>query len=255
MAGAAILSGLAAFRAGTGLLTIAAPESSILAFQSAVPEALTISLGSVNANDSVKQISSYIQNRKVKSVLIGNGLGTGNTQKAILEYVLESKEIERLVLDADALNILSEDKKLRLKLKNCGKDMILTPHIGEASRILNLEPSEIKQEKINVAKELEKTTGGIVVLKDAVSIISTPDNEIWVNTTGSPVLAKGGSGDVLAGLIAGLFTSGYDALSSAIIGCYLLGKAAEIYEQRFSSESAFAREIISILPEAWKFDV
>lgn len=250
MSGAVILAGLASLRTGAGLVTIASESASINAIKANLPEAMTLTLDSSDSAGSIFALNEFIQKKKITSILIGNGFGTGDFQKNILQSIIENTEINKLTIDADGLNIMSNNTELLALLKN--KETIATPHIGEMSRILHVNNLEVKNNKINSAHKLSDQYKIITVLKDSVTVISDSNGNTWINDIGSAALAKGGSGDILAGLIAGLHTSSYNAFQSAVMGCYLLGKAGQTYENNFSAESSTAREIINIIPESFR---
>ncbi len=205
-----------------------------------------------DSTKTIKILQEFIRKRGIKSVLVGNGFGTGTYQRDIIFHILEEKEIEKIVIDADGLNNISEYPGLLEKLKGSQKEIILTPHIGEMARLLGRDIAGVKSNKIESARELSSKHKVITVLKDSISVITSPSDEVWLNERGGASLAKGGSGDILAGLIAGLFTSGYGSMHSAILGTYILGRAGEIYERKFCSQSAFARNIVDLIPEVWK---
>jgi NAD(P)H-hydrate epimerase len=165
-----------------------------------------------------------------------------------MEFILSGSHIERLVIDADGLNNIAESAELELMLKNSLSDKILTPHIGEMARLVHRDNSWVKHNKFDCARQFAADNKIHLVLKDSVSLIASPDGEIYVSDRGSASLAKGGSGDILAGLIAGLWASGYSSLASCQLGTYILGRAGEIYEEKWGSESASARDILKLIP-------
>jgi NAD(P)H-hydrate epimerase len=240
MSGAVILAGKAALKAGAGLLTISAADGLLGPIRRNFPEALTIPLG--------EDIAGYSEKRKIRTALAGNGLGTGDFQKSILKNLLSDRHIERLVIDADGLNNIALYPGLALAMKNSQAERILTPHIGEMARLVNRDNSWVKNNKVDCARQFAYDNKIFLVLKDAVTIIAGPGGDIYISGTGSASLAKGGSGDILAGLIAGLWASGYPALESCKLGTYLLGRAGEIYEEKWGSESAIARDILKLIP-------
>ncbi len=251
MSGAVIIAGTAALRAGTGLLTIACEDKNSIPVKTSLPEALTLGIDPTDLEKSIQCLNKYIIKRKIKSVLFGNGFGTGEFQMRMLKYILEEKQIKKLVIDADGLNILANYPEMKKIMKKSGKEIILTPHIGEMARLVNTETGLIIANKIKTAGEFSSEFNSVVILKDSISVIAG-SGEIWLNEKGSSSLAKGGSGDILAGLIAGLFESGYSALNSSILGIYILSRAGEIYDDRFGTESALSRDILSLIPDVWK---
>jgi NAD(P)H-hydrate epimerase len=240
MSGAVILAGKAALKAGVGLLSIAAPETALGPVRRNFPEALTFPIGG--------DIEGFIRQRRIRTVLAGNGFSTGMFQKSLMEFILSGSHIERLVIDADGLNNIADSTELELMLKNSPSDKILTPHIGEMARLVHRDNSWVKHNKFDCARQFATDNKIHLVLKDSISLIASPDGEIYASDRGSASLAKGGSGDILAGLIAGLWASGYSSLASCQLGAYLLGRAGEIYEEKWGSESASARDILKLIP-------
>ena len=249
MCGSVVLAGLAAMKVGVGLTTIAVSENVLHSVQALIPEAMTFGWGS---NYSVKNIKKLIENNLIRTVLIGNGFSKGRLQSRILEMVLDHPIVNKIVIDADGLNIIVENRKLLDKLVLSTKDIILTPHIGEAARLLRLHPDEVKYNKLEAVKKLVSLTNQNVILKDSVSLISDRSFNIFINNRGSVVLAKGGSGDILAGIVAGLFASGYDSISSLCLGSYILGVAGEMCESEMGEVSPLGRDILQKIPEVIK---
>jgi NAD(P)H-hydrate epimerase len=252
MAGAIIMAANAALRAGAGLVTAYIPESIRSGFEAALPEAMLIPYPDDGAGDTGARLNTLgeeIVRKRISVVSAGNGWGMGDFGTSVLEYLISRAPVKGIVLDADALNILAENPGLLDRLKNCGKPALLTPHIGEMSRLTGKDIEWIKKNKAYSAREFAMKHGVWVVLKDAVTVIASPDGREWYQPHGSPALAKGGSGDVLCGLIAGFLTSGYSPINAALMGSYVLGRAGEKYSAQASDVSATARDIIGLIPE------
>ncbi len=252
MSGAVILAGTAALRTGAGLLSIAAPETVIKPVQKNLPEAMAFVLREKETPSSIQNLTDFICRKKIHTVLIGNGFGAGENQLAVIRSILENKTIDKLVIDADGLNNLAENPEVLEKLKAFEKEKILTPHIGEMARLVQKDIAWVKNNKIECARQFASGYNAIVVLKDAVSVIAAPDGNIYMSDRGSASLAKGGSGDILAGLIAGLAASGYTALNAGLLGTFILGRAGELYEEKQGSESALARDILDLTGDVFK---
>ncbi|MGC8771319.1 MAG: NAD(P)H-hydrate dehydratase [Brevinematia bacterium] len=250
MGGSVILSGLSALRSGVGLLTIATHIDNLTSIQASIPEAMTF--GWKESNSSLRSIRRLIENNFIKTVLVGNGFFTGKFQEKLIEMILTHPVVDKIVIDADGINNISQNERLMKILKSSGKNIILTPHIGEASRMLDLHPEIVKFNKLDMAKKLNQLTNSVILLKDSVSVISSSER-LFVNNRGSVSLAKGGSGDILAGLVAGFLASGHSAVSSAIIGSYLLGLAGEKCENIYGSFSTTGSDVINIIPEVIKY--
>ncbi len=248
MSGAVILAGVGALKSGTGLLTIAAPEKILPAIRRKLPEAITLPLNADNTEETIKILGGFIKERKIRTVLAGNGFGTGPFQKSLMQFLLANGQLERLVIDADGLNNIAGDRDLALMLKNSKMDKILTPHIGEMARLLNTDNLRVKNNKAECARQFAREYKLYLVLKDAVSVIAEPRGDIYISDRGSSSLAKGGSGDILAGIISGLWASGYPPLAACQLGTYLLGRAGEKYEEKWGAESALARDILRVVP-------
>lgn len=247
MAGAVLLAGLSALRAGCGLLTIAASDSLQGIVQAFLPEAMFLGLDTLNPGQAAAKTVSFIRSRGIKTVLAGNGMGTGDYGRALLSALFHSKLAENLVLDADALSILAGEPEFKKAARDFKGSLLLTPHAGEASRLLGRSTAEVvnglEQSALDIAREYNCS----VTLKTAVSII-TSGGEAYVNTTGGPVLAKGGSGDILAGMTASFKVQGLENLTAQRLASYILGRAGEIYALRSSARSALAREIADLIP-------
>jgi len=247
--GAGIIASLSALRAGAGLVTFAVDKESSQFINVSNPEIMLLPLDSEGGLDT---IDKFIQKRKINSVLVGNGWGIGAFQKEALSYLFSNPNIEHILIDADGLNNIVNSNSLLSEMKASSKKIVVTPHVKEISRLIGRDTGFVKNFKLDVARDFSSKYNVVTVLKDAMSVIGFPDGQIWVNETGSCALAKGGSGDMLAGIIAGLFTSGYKIETAAILGAFILGRAGEIYENRFSNISAISHDLLSIIPEVFK---
>ncbi|MCF6213417.1 MAG: NAD(P)H-hydrate dehydratase [Flavobacteriaceae bacterium] len=237
--GAVVLSAKAANVVGSGLVTSLVPKCGYAILQTSVPEAMTLTSGK-------KAISNF--ENTVKSTAIGIGMGMGlaaETQKAFCNFV--SNTTSKLVLDADALNCLSQNKGV---LAHLPKDTILTPHPKELERLIGMWKNDYK--KLEKVKEFSAKYKLIVVIKGAFTTIVEKE-KCYFNSTGNPALATGGSGDVLTGMITGLLAQNYTPLQAAIMGVYLHGSTADIAILKNLSQEAFtASDIINYLPEAFR---
>jgi NAD(P)H-hydrate epimerase len=238
--GAAILAARACLRAGCGLLTVAMPTIGQQALHAAVPEAMAVSSGDHELSDKV-----YVPSN-ITVVGIGPGLGTSKVVTKALEVTL--KELHgnlQLVLDADALNIISENKEL-LDLLPGGT--ILTPHPGEFERLVGSWTDDF--DKLAKMKAFCQKHEVSMVLKGAYSVVCSEDGILFFNPTGNPGMATGGSGDVLFGMICGLSHLGLNSLQTLKLSVYLHGLAGDLAESRFGELSMVAGDIIDHLPEA-----
>ena len=167
------------------------------------------------------------------AIVLGCGLGTSAEAKA---RVIEALNCPKpLILDADALNIIAADIKLQDMVLARRSPTVLTPHPGEAARLLRRDTAGVMVDRVAACRELAVQTGAIVVLKGAGTVISMRSSRTWINPTGSPMLATAGSGDVLAGMIGAMFAQGYDMVESVLAAVYFHGLAAEGYEAGFTA--------------------
>ena len=253
MMGAAVLCAEAALRAGLGKLTAHVPETANIIFQTRLPEAIL-----QFDQQSNQHWASIIEINDYSSIVIGPGLGTdGETQWAFRNVMKQLLDREKtgnlmpLVLDADALNMLSEDYQL---LSFLPAETILTPHLGEMKRLcraLDL-PYETKEALLDSAQNIATSLQIHIVLKSHQTHVCTNTGEVFqLDTKGNSGLATAGSGDVLAGLIGGLLAQGYPAKDAALLGVYLHHAAAQECAFRLQPHCMLASDIISCLSQAF----
>jgi hydroxyethylthiazole kinase-like uncharacterized protein yjeF len=231
--GAAILSSHAALRSGAGLVTACVPDGLEWAIHATVPELMVTHpdqlLHAVTENPGLQSFSV---------IGIGPGMGTGPEQAELLRHVIESATVP-LVIDADALNIISEHQEWLTLLP---ENTVLTPHPGEFRRLFGSWESSVEMfEKQRIAAQQYKI---VIVLKGAYTRIATPEGKIYINSTGNPGMATAGSGDVLTGVITALLGQGYTPEISAILGVYLHGLAGDLALGEQSQESLCASDLI-----------
>lgn len=241
--GAAVLSSRACLRAGAGLLTTYIPSCGYHIMQTAFPEAM------VMTDNTEHEISIIPETNQFNALAIGPGIGTSTaTQHALREFLIDEKMQlvkHTLVLDADALNIISMHKEL-LRLLPAGS--ILTPHPKEFERLFGRTANDFKRMQLQIS--MSETYKCYILLKGHYSMLSTPDGAVYINTTGNPGMATAGSGDVLTGMICGLLAQGYHSLDAAMMAMYLHGSAADIAVKRSSQSSLIASDIIEHIGEA-----
>ncbi len=179
------------------------------------------------------------------SIAIGMGIGVTEENYKIISYLL-SVYTGKLLIDADGLNTIARYGIDVLKNKKCS--VVLTPHIGEFAKLINKEKSEITDNSIALAKDFAKEYGVVLVLKSAATVI-TDGTTVYLNTAGTPAMAKAGSGDVLSGIIAGLLAKSDYPLDCAAAGCMLFGKAGESAVKKQNEFTVTASDIIRALPE------
>jgi NAD(P)H-hydrate epimerase len=213
------------------------------AAESVNPEIMSLGIGE-DSHFTPKGIEKLIDFLKDKTVAaVGPGIGTDDETAEFLNLLAEKTSIP-LVLDADAINLLNDGILEKLK----GRAAI-TPHIGEFARLISKTTEEVLENRVGLASEYAKKTGLVLVLKSADSIIALPDGSVYINTTGTPALAKGGSGDCLTGLIAGFASQGYALDEACMLGSFTLGRTAEIVEEQINAKSVLTTDIIENL---WK---
>ncbi len=237
MAGAAVLCARAALRTGAGLVRVSVPEELFPILQIGVPEATCITRERL-----FEDLMQY------SAIAIGPGLGDDIGNANMIKKIIYTTD-KPVVIDADGLNLLRDDleamKKARAKL-------IITPHPGEAARLLDRKNEEINRDRLESAKGLAAVTGAVTVLKGAGSVVATPAGKTYINTTGNPGMATGGSGDVLTGVIAALAGQGLDPESAAVSGVYLHGLAGDLGRDRMGEYGLIARDIADMVALAIK---
>jgi NAD(P)H-hydrate epimerase len=237
--GAAVLSARACLRVGAGLTTVHAPSAGYDIIQTAVPEAM--------ASTDVNQrfISNIPGIEKYDAIGIGPGIDTHMDTVSALERLLSSYD-GPLVMDADALNILSAHKDLQRHLP---KDTILTPHPGEFKRLAGSWTHDF--EKLQKLQDMARELEVCIVLKGYHTAVALADGRVYFNTTGNPGMATGGSGDVLTGILTGLLAQGYVAGEAALLGVYLHGLAGDLACAQKGEEALIASDITEHLAAAY----
>jgi NAD(P)H-hydrate epimerase len=237
--GAALLGGKAALRTGIGLITCHIPLSGVVIIQSALPEAMT------EPDKDEKHLSETGNTDSFSAVGIGPGIGTEPvSQKALHQLLNDCKK--PMVIDADALNILSLNKEW---LSLLPEGTILTPHPKEFERIAG--KAENSYQRLMKQIELSEKHKCIIVLKGANTSVTTPEGKVYFNSTGNPGMATAGSGDVLTGIILSLLAQGYTPENAAVLGVYLHGLAGDFAADSLSYESIIATDIIKNLFNAF----
>lgn len=245
--GAVVLAATAALRAGAGKLRIATVRSVAAQVAVAVPEARVYSLpesetGMISAA-AAAQIAGYAC--QVQAVLLGPGMVDEETTGTFLGSVLQQIEGPVVVLDAAALACLTIEPEC---LHRFGGRGILTPHAGEMARMLQVERNRVKEDPVGTARRTAAAFRAVVALKGAETIIAGPDGAAYRNRAGNVGLATSGSGDTLAGIIAGLAARGADPLQAAAWGVYLHASAGERLAERIGPLGFLARELLAEVP-------
>ncbi|MFI3238669.1 MAG: NAD(P)H-hydrate dehydratase [Lachnospiraceae bacterium] len=218
MSGAAYLCAMSAYRMGAGLVKILTTESNRQVLQMQLPEAIVQTYKEENLGESVREACAW-----ATSIVMGPGLSTKTYVKELVETVLSSTGHNvPIVLDSDALNTISEREELTSYYRN---KIIITPHVKEMSRLTDLSVAQIKKDPIGVARAYSKKHGITCVLKDATSVIANGFGDLILNRSGNSALAKGGTGDVLAGMIGGLTCLSLSTMECASLGAFMHGRA------------------------------
>lgn len=242
--GAPALAGMGALRVGAGLVTLALPESVYPIVASKVFEPTFIPLPEDKYGilpSALDILKSELE--KFDVIVIGNGLGIGGSTVEFVQKLLSLNLKQKIVIDADGLNILSSGTLLG-KLKFDG---VFTPHPGEMARLTGLSVSEVQKNRANLVEMYSKKWGMCVVLKGAETLISSK-GEVFLNPFSVPALATAGTGDVLAGMIAGLLGQGLDILDASIAGVYLHALAGEVLQDEVGDAGVVASDLLNLLP-------
>lgn len=243
--GAAALAAEGALRAGAGLVTLASVEPVIAAVAARCPECVFLpcrqSAGGGVSAQSGKAVLEKVRGMEV--LLFGPGLGDTDDTAALLEQLGPSAGCA-LVLDADGLNAAS---KMDALPRSPGLPLILTPHPGEMARLCGLTTAEVNAGREGIAAGYARAEDCVVVLKGHRTIVAGPDGEVFVNPTGNPGLSRGGSGDILAGMIAGLAAQGLSPLDAAVCGVWLHGAAADQCAKRLGQYGMLPHDLFTDL--------
>jgi NAD(P)H-hydrate epimerase len=252
-AGAAAMAGMSALRTGAGLSTVATPKSVLATVAGFHPELMTESCEETEAGTiSLRALEyAHIDNLvKGKTVLaVGPGISRHEETAEFVRTVVE-KYATPMVLDADGLNAFDG---MADKLSGKGRALVITPHPGEMARLTGMSIPDIQRDRIGIARSFARTHEVIVVLKGHRTLIAQPDGEVWVNTTGNPGMATGGTGDVLTGMVAGMIAQNPQKITEAVTAAvHLHGLAGDIACETMGEQSLVATDLIEALPEAFQ---
>jgi len=240
MAGAAVLAAKAAYRTGAGMVKVITPEENRVILQTAVPEALY---------GTQWELADGLEWADV--IVIGPGIGKSQSAVSSLRQVLKFGK-KPLVIDADGLNLLSENDELQQLLavqEEKGRKVVLTPHVGELSRLTGVPARELKQSLKKYGTELAKRFHVIVTAKDARTFVCREKGSAYLNLCGNSGMATAGSGDVLAGITGALLAQEEDAFMAAALAVYLHGKAGDTASSRKGQRGCMAGDIVEALAE------
>lgn len=236
MAGAAVLAGKSAYASGCGLVRILTPEENRVIIQTALPEAILTTYSAKKAETEI--VKEAIEWAEV--VLIGPGIGTGEASEAILKQVLKSVAVP-VVMDADALNLVAKDVNV---LRHPHTEMVVTPHLGEMSRLTGDSVAFLQIRLLDTARDFANTYNVTCVLKDERTITSIPYGTTFLNLSGNAGMATAGSGDVLSGLIGSLMAQGYSSEKAAPLAVYLHGAAGDYMVKETGKAGLMASDLV-----------
>lgn len=246
MSGSVYLSSMAALRTGAGLVYNIVPKSISDILQIKTNEQIILPLDSfniINNKENLEKISSYLRDKDV--LAIGPGMGQDDSLNSLINSIFIDFS-GKILIDADGLNAVSKDIKI---LKN-HKNLILTPHLMEFSRLVKLSLDQINSDRIDLAKKFARDNGVILVLKSEETIV-TDGNRIYINKIGNPGMATAGSGDVLSGVISALLHR-MDNYEAACLGVYIHSLAGDLASNSLCEDSIIASDIVKHIPYAMK---
>lgn len=240
MTGAGVLCCKAGYKSGCGLVYACMPKKCCDIMHILVPEAVAKPLKDVDGKvfeSSIEGIGEELEN--AKAIVIGPGIGQSQGVSAFVEQVL-LRANGNVLIDADGLNAIAKNKDV-LKQMKCIP--IITPHPGEMSRLTGIQVKELLNDTIGTALSFAIEYNTIVVLKEARTVIASPTGEVYINTTGNCSMAKGGSGDVLSGIIGGLLAQGMDSYKAAVLGVYIHGYCGDLAAEKLGHYGVLASEL------------
>ena len=242
-AGAAVLASHSALKSGCGLVSLASVASVCQTMRMHLPEVICVELPEEEDGTISDKAFNILEPElsRYEGIVMGPGLGNNPLTGKLMASVL-AKYQGKLLIDADGLNFLAENKDM---LKMAKSSVIVTPHIKEMSRLVQKTVQDVKNNKIAFSRDFSKAHNVILVLKDAVTLISEPQGHSFYNTTGNEGMATGGSGDVLAGLVGGLMVNRLGVLESSVLGVYIHGLAGDHAKRGLHSASLTATDIIN----------
>jgi NAD(P)H-hydrate epimerase len=259
-AGAAAMSGFAALRAGAGLSTVATPQSVLATIAGFHPEVMTEALpetadGTISARALDALVPAFVEKKEV--IAIGPGISRNAETAGLVRALVSVGTVNPagvaadtvMVLDADALNAF---EGVANELNGRGRSIVITPHPGEMARLTGLTIAEIQANRLEVARKFAREHELIVVLKGHRTLIAAPDGTVWVNSTGNPGMATGGTGDVLTGMVAGLIAQHpLQVLEATALAVYLHGQAGDLAAEALGERSLVATDLIRFLPDSF----
>ncbi len=249
MAGAVCLSALGALRCGCGLLNVGVPESLYTVVATKLTEAMTMGYSEYDGKFSLMDSQSIIERVNLSDVT-GFGMGFGQSEECRkLVYDIIERAEKPLVIDADGINAVSGNIDILKKLK---VKAVITPHPMEMSRLTGKSVSEIQEKRLKTALCFSEKYNVVTVLKGEHTVVADTDGKYYINETGNPGMATGGSGDVLTGMIASFIGQGLSQFESSVLSVYLHGRAGDMAAYELGEYSLIASDILDKIPLALK---
>ena len=239
--GAALLAARGCARSGVGLITVHGTEDTLMPIRTVLPDLMT------SRDPSPDHIAQLPDLERYTSILFGPGIGRSTMTASVLSKLLDTWP-GMLVIDADGLNLLAAGTGLIDRLST---RTVLTPHPREMDRLLGL-PSTSGYDRLQRTREFARDNDCHIILKDAYTAVCSPDGAAYYLPTGNPGMAKGGTGDVLAGIVAGVAAQGYDPLNSSLISTYLHGRSGDLAAECIGMDAMRASDLVDHLSDAWK---
>lgn len=246
--GAAALAARGALRGGAGLVTVATRPEALIPVMQHAPEVMGVEL--INEGPlGHRDLNALLDAAEGKdAVVIGPGIPRGDDTATLLGALLEELTVP-CVIDADGLNALAGNLGL---LQRARSELVLTPHPGEMSRLLGLSTAEVQANRVSLARAFARDHQVMLVLKGARSLIARHDGTVFVNTTGNPGMATGGTGDVLSGLCGALIAQGLSTEDAALVGVWVHGLAGDVAKERHGEMGLVASDVVDGLGEVWR---
>jgi NAD(P)H-hydrate epimerase len=245
--GAAHLAAAAALRSGAGLVTVATPSSCVPIVASLGAEYMTSALDELTDGTIARSAADVVLGGSYDVVATGPGLGTGPDQRAFVLALLE-RAAQPLVLDADALTVVASD--LPALRGTPERPVVITPHPGEMARLTGLPAADVQRRRLGVARDFATAHHAYVILKGYRTLVATPDGIVYVNPTGNPGMATGGSGDVLTGMVAGWLAQGLSVTAACLLAVYLHGAAGDLAATDLGETALVAGDLLAHLGAA-----
>jgi NAD(P)H-hydrate epimerase len=246
------MAGMAVLRAGAGLSTVATAKSVLATVAGFHPELMTEPLeetetGSISLRSLEQGLDGLVKGKTVLAV--GPGISRHPDTAALVRAVVKKYKMP-VVLDADGLNAF-EGRGAELREK--AGSLVITPHPGEMARLTGSTIPAVQHDRLNVARSFAREHELIVVLKGHRTLVAQPDGTVWVNATGNPGMATGGTGDILTGMVAGLIAQHPDRMAEAVMAAvHLHGLAGDVARESMGEHSMIATDLLSALPEAFR---